>query len=257
LYQSLMFSSPSAPGVLRPSQLWNTSAPGVFWTAFLYNSEGTCDGSQLSLMRWCFDMGDRVLPDFPGFKQKLQQRLLVRFDQKRTSELGAFGETPAFSLQEGKRLILTNTDGVERETEFKHAGAEIRVSVEDLATLTLDQLVAKFEQAGTEIAKQQHEHAMNELTKAVDSVGNRLDARGETLATEHILRMLELISIDFNEAGQPRLPTMVVHPDQARGATEAAERIQTEPALRERFERMISQKREEWRVRESRRKLVG
>jgi hypothetical protein len=196
----------------------------------------------------------KVLPDFPEFKEKLERRLLLRFEQKRTSELGSLGEAPAFMLQEGKRLIFVNEDGGEREMEFKRAAAEFSVSTTELPTLTLDQLVAKIERAAGNIAKQQYEHAINELSSTIDAIGSRLDVRGEPLAPGHVLEMLERISI---EAGEPQLPTIVIHPDQASRAEEVVARIQVEPALQERYAQIVSEKRKEWRARESRRKLVG
>jgi hypothetical protein len=188
---------------------------------------------------------------------KLEQRLRMRCDQKRVSDLGPFGEAPSFRLAEGHRLIFEREDGVENEVEFGHAEAEFKVSVDELPNLTLDQLVAKMDKAAAELARQQVERAVSVLNEAVETVGNTLHMRGEPFQEEHLFQALEKISIDFDESGQPYVPALLMGPDMADRATKVVGRITSEPDLRRRYDQIISRKREEWRARESRRKLVG
>ena len=72
------------------------------------------------------------------------------------------------------------------------------VALDDMATDALKQLMPKlFERIGC-------------LSKAA---GTTVDARGEPLSYELYLRGLETAEIDFDENGNPDLPTMVVGPD--------------------------------------------
>jgi len=198
-----------------------------------------------------------VLPDFPEQKHKLEQCLRLRIDQQRLAKLGLFGESPAFRLAEGDRLIFEGEDGTEREMEFGHAEAEFKVSVDELPTMTREQLIAKVDNAAEDLARQQVERAVGVLNEAIETVGNTLQMGGEPFQEEHLFRALEKISIDFDESGQPYLPALVMGPSMAERATEVVGRVTSEPDLRRRYEQIISAKREEWRARESHRKLVG
>ena len=196
-----------------------------------------------------------MLPDFPEQKERIERRLRIRLDQQRLAKLGAFGESPALRLAEGDRLIFTDEDGTEREPEFGHAEAEFKVSVDELPTMTLERLKAKLDKAAEDLARQQVERAVGVLNE--ETAGNTLQMRGEPFQEEHLFRALEKIPIDFGDSGQPHLPTLLTGPAMAERATEVVGRVASEPDLRRRYEQIISRKREEWRARESRRKLVG
>ena len=141
--------------------------------------------------------------------------------------------------------------------EFRHAESEFKVSVDEIPTLTLDQLTAKMGKAVEDLARQQFEGAIAEVGRAVDRIGNTLNMGGEPLCEEHIFRALERIAIEFDEAGQPRMPTLMTGPLQGERVNEVLGRIESQPHLRRRFDQVLSRKREEWRARESCRKLVG
>jgi hypothetical protein len=95
---------------------------------------------------------------------------------------------------------------------------------------------------------------MEEGTRAV---GNEINADGQPLTAELILEGWEKIHIDFDTAGQPQWPTMVIGPMlQDRMITELT-RLDSDPDLRRRRDTLLMQKREEWRAREASRILVG
>lgn len=198
-----------------------------------------------------------MLPDFPEQKAKVEERLQIRMDQQRLAKLGPFGESPAIRVAEGDRLIFEGEDETEREMEFGHAEAEFKVSVDELPTMTIEQLIAKLDKAAEDLARQQVERAVGVLNEAVETVGNTLHMRGEPFQAEHLFRALEKISIDFDESGQPYVPTLLMGPDMADRATEVVGRVTLEADLRRRYDQIILRKREEWRARESHRKLVG
>ncbi len=202
-------------------------------------------------------MRTAVLPDFPEPKAKANELLLKRFDQTRRSELGIFDEMQQMVLPEGDRLLFVSEDGVEREVSFVPVQAKFSIPAAELPTLTLEQVAAKIDQAAKQMAKQQHERILKEFTRAVQAVGNELDAKRQPFEPEHILKNLERLHIDFDQSGNARLPKLIVHPDMEPRAKRVLERLEMDPVLRKRLAEIIAMKREEWRARESRRKLVG
>jgi len=68
-----------------------------------------------------------------------------------------------------------------------------------------------------------------------------------------IMTMWESMDIDFDETGNPRLPTIVA----SSKIREQLEKQEITDEQKERFEQLIERKRFEWRDRESNRKLVS
>jgi hypothetical protein len=71
-----------------------------------------------------------------------------------------------------------------------------------------------------------------------------------------LMDMLETMPIDFDRSGKPKMPTVVLHPDMFRSIEPKLREWEKDPELRARREAMLARKKEEWRVRESRRRLV-
>ena len=69
--------------------------------------------------------------------------------------------------------------------------------------------------------------------------------------------MLEKIHIDFDKNGQPRMPNMVIHPDTLERIRPKLAEWEADPAIKKRRIEILAKKKEEWRDRESNRKLVG
>jgi hypothetical protein len=94
------------------------------------------------------------------------------------------------------------------------------------------------------------------LDKTLEAAGQVDDAKGAKIAPELILRMLERIEMEFDDAGQNHL-TVVIHPDKMPAFAAASRELDEDPVMRERHRELIERKREEWRVREASRRLVG
>ena len=63
--------------------------------------------------------------------------------------------------------------------------------------------------------------------------------------------------IDFDEKGNPILPTIVLHPDMMKRIEGKLAEWESDPELQARRKNILAKKKEEWRDRESNRKLVG
>ena len=86
--------------------------------------------------------------------------------------------------------------------------------------------------------------------------GNVVDAEGKPISYELLLRTLETIQLDFDDNGNPLMPTMVVSPEQYEKMKEKIVEWENDPECNKQFEKIINQKRKEWHDRESNRKLV-
>ena len=89
---------------------------------------------------------------------------------------------------------------------------------------------------------------MNEVT---EEVGNAMDMKGAPLTQDAFFTMLERVDMEF---GPDNLPTSVWHTTPA--LAEVIRKWDDDPAFRSRYEELLDRKRNEWRDRESNRKLV-
>ena len=107
-----------------------------------------------------------------------------------------------------------------------------------------------------EIAQKQTEMLLAGASRAAESVGNTVNVGG-SLQPEHFLDMLRKIRMDFDRTtGEPRYPSLVVHPSQLPAIQAKMTEWDADPRLVEEKRKIIEAKREEWRAREDNRKLV-
>jgi len=198
-----------------------------------------------------------MLPDFPAPKAQLNKILMQRFNETREAEMGFLAEVRVFAVPEGDRLIHVDADGREDEVSFAQLSAEMCTSEQEQRAFSLSDVVGKVDQAAKDMARQMFSEFQSKFTAAVRGVGNDLNVHGQKLSPEHILALLERMSIEFDGRGQPLLPTFVIHPEVEPQLSEAITSLHDVPELRKQYSELIHRKREAWRARESSRKLVG
>ena len=121
----------------------------------------------------------------------------------------------------------------------------------------LEDVVNALMPVSTEIGAKMAKHMFQTIEAGVKSVGNELSAGGKPITAELILDALDKVLVDFGADGQPKWPTIVIHPSLSDRLKAEDARFGSEPALAQRFAETIERKREEWRAREASRVLVG
>lgn len=90
------------------------------------------------------------------------------------------------------------------------------------------------------------------LSQVTDFTGNVIDGKGKGLSHEMLLEMLEKIHIDFDQEGNPLLPSIAIHPDMAK----SFEKLKADEALyKVKFEEIITKKREAYYAEKGSRRL--
>lgn len=194
-----------------------------------------------------------MLPDFPSVKGQLLKLLMKRV-RARTRSLSMPGRTHILHEGDGARIV--RPDGSVQVTDLKKLEETIVVKFDEIRAMSLEDIVAKVDAMAESMSRQQFEIAFAEIERAVSEVGNVVKGRGGFTA-EGFLDMLSKIWMDFDEAGNPRLPSLYMNPVHENAVNAEKARIEAEPELRKRFEEIIAHKREEWRDREAGRVLVG
>ncbi len=196
-----------------------------------------------------------MLPDLPELKRLILRALQARMNATMLAHLGPFKEAKHRVLEEGDSTAIVYPDGRTRDTEMREAIGEVTVTDEVLRHGDLGALLTEIDKAGAQMAEQQAEHGYRTLAQISREVGTAVDNRGMPLSADAILAVLEKIQIDFSDDG-PSLQ-LVMHPEMRPKAEAAMQALESDPALKTRFEVLMVRKREEFLAREARRQLVG
>jgi hypothetical protein len=104
--------------------------------------------------------------------------------------------------------------------------------------------------------KQQAQLFFTKIEEATEKTGNIVDGKGKPFSPEFFLEALDKILIEFDDQGQPYLPTMFVSPELGNRIKDKLPEWESDPNHKKQFDELINKKRAEWNDRESHRKLV-
>lgn len=198
-----------------------------------------------------------MLPDFPKLKERLLRLAWIEHRGRVQADelIGAIRATPYFEgggvasgdveghVEHSKAQLMAFPYGIERSAMIERGLDALRESLAEATALQIQAM---------------HEMLLRKAGDAVARVGNQVDAGGQPFSAELYFEMLESVQIDFDELGRPDISgmRMVMHPDQAERVRVLMEQWQHDESFQQRYREMMLKKRDEWRDRESNRKLV-
>jgi hypothetical protein len=200
-----------------------------------------------------------VLPDFPKSRKELaeQLRLTLKFQVQRKTPFAAIGrqftqhEGKAFSyeqiLDERKRII---------ESGFEEMRIPVTLELKDIPDLKGPNLHKKLDELADDIAKQTSQLGYRVLDQSTRLAGTAIDAKGGPFTQELFLRGEEARDWEFDpETGKPE-GVYLAHPETAERMHNLWQKWEEDREFMKRVKELRARKYEEWRDRESRRKLV-
>lgn len=197
-----------------------------------------------------------MLPDFPVQKARLLEFWNRFFVQKHHEYLGYFSEFPSYSQHEGNRWIVEREDGTISESGYEPIEAGFSVHVDEVPNLTPEKIARKIDTAAQEMARQMVQGILEDIGHAVNESGRTADAGERPFTKELFLKGIDSIELSFDESGKPVMPTVIMHPKLWETIKDDVKIWEQDPEFKARFNQIIERKREAWRARESRRKLV-
>ncbi len=197
-----------------------------------------------------------MLPDFPRQKAKLLKHLNTYLIRKQQEYLGVFNKIPSYTHHEGDRWSIEKEDGTVSEQMYQEVEAGFSIRRDETPNLTPERVMEELDKVAQEMAKQQVQGIVKKINQAVDESGRSIDAKGSPLTKELILQALDSVEFGFDENGRPELPALIMHPPGWAKYKDEIKLWEQDPEFNQRFKAMVEKKREGWRDRESRRKLV-
>ena len=200
-----------------------------------------------------------MLPDFLKVKARLETMLNYQMELARLSHPGPLAAIRESVVFEGNKITIIREDGSVDEMGFEEITAELQVNFAEVETMTHEMVLDKINRPAKEIEEKKAKFAYEQIgkAKAAEDAGNVVSADGKPSSIEMLFEMLEKIDLDFDEAGNPSGTMFVAHPKLFPAIAKAISQAEAYPETAKRYQELMDQKREEWRVRENNRKLVG
>jgi hypothetical protein len=198
-----------------------------------------------------------MLPDFPEVKARLLR--LVSIDYRRQINAdNLIGQISAMPYFEGGHFSNGDVEGYIEVSpaEIKMIPYEIeRSAILQEGTLAF---VKSLQSAAQIHLEELHKMLYRKHGEATARVGNQVDAGGAPFSADLYFEMLEKLQIDFDDLGRPDTAStrMVMHPDTADRVIPLMQAWETDETFQQRYRDLMLRKRDDWRDRESNRKLA-
>ena len=192
-----------------------------------------------------------MLPDFPKIKGKIKEMLQSEMKKARLSHLGAFADSPVLRMFEGSKSIIVREDGSVSQMNPQKMTVESEIKLTEIERINHEVVLDKINAMAKEQAEKEIKLSCAVMTKTAKETGNVTNPTGRSFSIDSLLKALEKMQIDFDERGQPIGLFFLANPNAP--IDKAFLQAEDDP----RYQALMERKREEWRVRENNRELVG
>ncbi len=198
----------------------------------------------------------RLLPDFPSVKKEIKKVATERLRRTVYRETTLLSRMRKSQSHEGDSFTIHRLDGTVQKSRYRETAVELTIDKKDLTSLTPKALAEKIDKAAQEMAEKTSKMIFGKLREIISESGQVHDAKGKPLSPDTFLEALEMIDIDFDEKGDPSGLTVLVGPELWERIRQKAPDWEADPEFKRRHSELMRRKREAWRDRENRRKLV-
>jgi hypothetical protein len=197
-----------------------------------------------------------MLPDYPKIKNYLRGMLMLWTERQIPVVAPLLGQIRRHRQHEGKIGRIERLDGSQGTLDYPLSSFTLEMDRKDMRSFDMELIQTKLLELARAMANSQEKMMFEKISEAAGSVGNTIDARGE-FKPEHILEMLEKVQMTFDsETLEPTGLVFVVHPSMAGAMMEKVKESENNPVFKAKHAAIMKKKLEEWRDRESDRKLV-
>jgi len=196
-----------------------------------------------------------MLPDFPKIKKK-HVEAINRYLKDLIHQEPLFSGIREEHHFEGNRMFYKTVDGEPNETEYQVASSEFMVKREDVIAKGPMAYIENIKGLAEEMNRQKAKYFFDKMKEVTEKTGNIVDGKGQPINFELFLETIKKMWVDFDDAGNPILPTMVVSPELGAKLSKLLPEWERNPEYNKAYKEVIELKRKEWHDRESHRKLV-
>ena len=198
-----------------------------------------------------------MLPDFLKTKEKLKIMIDYELKQAKLLHLGPLANIRETIYFEGNKTVINRDDGSVSEIESEEFSVMLKIEMNEVETMTHEKVLEKIHHIAKKLAEKQAKFFYKKIDEYAQEAGNVVSAEGEAISIDHFFEVLEKVSRDFDSTGKPDEVVFTTNPELFQSIAKIIEEAKSDPEIQQRFDAIMERKREEWRVRENNRKLVG
>ncbi len=142
------------------------------------------------------------------------------------------------------------------KTDYKVASSEVKIKREDVIAKGTMAYIENIKAVAEEMNRQRAKYFFDKMKEVTEKTGNIVNGKGQPMNFDLFLETIKKMWIDFDDAGNPILPTIVVSPELGARLNKMLPEWERNDEYRKAFDEVIKTKRKEWNDRESNRKLV-
>lgn len=196
-----------------------------------------------------------MLPDFPEIKRKFIE-VVNKYLRHLTRQDPLFSKIHEEHHFEGDKMSSRTVSGEIDESGYKKFSSEFTISREDIISKGPKAFIENIEKVAEDLKKHKAELLFGKLNEATEKTGNIVDLKGQPFTFDHYLEIFEKIWIDFDDEGNPYMPSLVIPPKDEPMLKGKLLEWSANPECKKKFDKLIEKKKAEWYDRESHRKLV-
>jgi len=197
-----------------------------------------------------------MLPDFVEVKKRVHELLMHYMQGRVQHHLGFMSQVPRVVIPEGQHNRLVRSDGSVDDTKLKKVQGSEEINTDPKNGLHFKAVLQKLDAIAKQIADEQQRQMFARINEVTEKTGNVTKAPLKEFGLKHLNDMLEKIEIEFDEKGEPRLPSMICGPKMAESIMARREQIESDTVEKARKAEILARKKEAFRAREGRRRLV-
>jgi len=192
----------------------------------------------------------------PELEEELETLVTKFIEHAARVRAPAMGGVSRHRVFEGRESVIIRPTGDEDDTQFREFSAASEIPSATILYSGLEEIFECFVPVAEAMAEDQEKMFFEIMHQVTEKTGNVVDAGGQPISYEVILEVLDALQIDFDPDGNPRMPTMLIHPSMEPRVKD----LLTDPKRADfdrKMKKIIEKKRLEWREREANRTLVG
>ena len=196
-----------------------------------------------------------MLPDFPRIKKEWTQvfHLHINTLMNQDTVLSRIRRVHHF---EGNRMAVKTVEGESEVSNYKLYSSKMEGKAQDIIEKGPKAFFEQAEKTAEELKRHQAGALLSKMDEISSKTGNVVDGQGQPFSPDLLLRVLEKVHIDFDDNGNPMMPTLMVSPELGERIKGKLPDWEKDLEHKKKFDELIERKRKEWNDRESHRKLV-
>ena len=200
-----------------------------------------------------------MLPDFPKLRKEMSSHLMLKLHAMVQEKEPILADIRGITQHEGDIIAYDQLtgEGVRIVTEgFKEVQSAFVTRFEDVPGLVGERLDTKLAGIADDIARHLSESFRQTMDTTTREAGTAIDAGGAPFSKELYLQGMEKIEMNFDP--KTRRPELVfwAGPKMVEAMQKAWEDWKQDREFMRKYKELLARKYEDWRDRESRRKLV-